>query len=345
MPKDSNLSTILILGSGPITIGQACEFDYSGVQACKVLRREGYRVVLVNSNPATIMTDPAVADVTYIEPLTVDFVEKVIAQEKPDALLPTVGGQTALNLSVELSAAGVLERHGVRLIGANLEAICIAEDRSRFKAAMQAAGVPVPESRFVSSLEEADVAVQEIGYPVLVRASFTLGGTGGGVAGNREELQKVVSHALRKSGVKEVIIERSLLGWKEYELEVMRDRADNFVVVCSIENVDPMGVHTGDSITVAPAQTLADCEFQQLRDLAKRVMSAVGVETGGSNVQFAVDPVTGEVRPGVYKHGAAVAWYSHNWQFFNEGTGVGDLTSDCATRCHYTGNVIGATAW
>lgn len=295
MPRRTDIHTILVLGSGPIVIGQACEFDYSGVQAVKALRGEGYRVVLVNSNPATIMTDPDLADATYIEPLTVELVEKVIELEKPDALLPTVGGQTGLNLAVDLANAGVLEKHGVKLLGADLRAIQLAEDRSRFKETMIAAGVPVPESFYVHSLAEAWEAVEKIGFPALVRASFTLGGAGGGIAEGPDDFATVVSHGLRQSPVNEVLIERSLLGWKEYELEVMRDRANNFVVVCSIENVDPMGVHTGDSITVAPAQTLTDREYQHLRDLARRIMEAIGVETGGSNVQFAVNPETGEV--------------------------------------------------
>lgn len=295
MPKRTDIHSILIIGSGPIVIGQACEFDYSGVQACKVLRREGYRVVLVNSNPATIMTDPDVADATYVEPLTPELVEKIIEIEKPDALLPTVGGQTGLNLSVELAESGILAKHGVQLIGADLKAIRLAEDRSKFKETMIAANVPVPVSHFVYSLEEATAVADEIGFPMLVRASFTLGGTGGGVAETREDFEAVVSHGLRSSPVGEILIEKSLIGWKEYELEVMRDKADNFVVVCSIENVDPMGVHTGDSITVAPAYTLTDKEYQHLRDLAKTVMQSVGVETGGSNVQFAVNPENGEV--------------------------------------------------
>ena len=295
MPKNQNIHSILVLGSGPIIIGQGCEFDYSGVQACKVLRREGYRIILVNSNPATIMTDPEFADATYIEPLTAELVEKIIIEEQPDAILPTVGGQTGLNLAVELAETGILAKHGVQLIGADLRAIRLAEDRSKFKQAMIEAGVPVPVSHFVHSLEEAEAVVDEIGFPMLVRASFTLGGSGGGVAYSRDQFAAVVMHGLRASPVGEVLIERSLLGWKEYELEVMRDKADNFVVVCSIENVDPMGVHTGDSITVAPAQTLTDKEYQYLRDLAKTVMHAVGVETGGSNVQFAVNPQNGEV--------------------------------------------------
>jgi carbamoyl-phosphate synthase large subunit len=295
MPKNPDIHTILILGSGPIVIGQGCEFDYSGVQACKVLRREGYRVVLINSNPATIMTDPDVADATYVEPLTVDVVEKVIAAERPDALLPTVGGQTALNLGVSLAESGILEQYGVRLIGADVDAIRLAEDRSRFRDAMLAAGLPVPPSHFVHSLAEAWQVSEEIGYPALVRASFTLGGTGGGIATGPGDFAAIVENGLRASPAGEVLIERCLLGWKEYELEVMSDRAGNFVVICSIENVDPMGVHTGDSITVAPAQTLTDKEYQHLRNLARRVMEVVGVATGGSNVQFAVNPQTGEV--------------------------------------------------
>ncbi|MDO9173075.1 MAG: carbamoyl-phosphate synthase large subunit, partial [bacterium] len=294
MPRRDDLRTILIVGAGPIAIGQGCEFDYSGVQACKALRAEGYRVVLANSNPATIMTDPQLADATYVEPLTDGFLERIIERERPDALLPTVGGQTALNLAVELAERGTLERFGVELIGARLEAIRTAEDRSRFKAAMIAAGLPVPVSRFVRAAGEVADAAREVGFPALVRASRTLGGAGGGVARDLAGLEAAVAHGLRQSPVGEVLVERSLLGWKEYELEVMRDGAGNFVVVCAIENLDPMGVHTGDSITVAPAQTLTDVELQDLRDLARRVTDAVGVETGGSNVQFAVDPRTGE---------------------------------------------------
>ena len=288
-------STILIIGSGPIVIGQGCEFDYSGVQACKALRSAGHRVVLVNSNPATIMTDPQMADATYVEPLTAEILEQIIAIERPDALLPTVGGQTGLNLSVELAESKVLEKHAVQLIGAQLDAIRTAENRSKFKEAMLAAGVPVPPSHLVHSIDEAQALIGDIGYPALLRSSFTLGGGGGGVAHSAQDLVAVVEHSLRESPVGEALLERSLLGWKEYELEVMRDRADNFVVVCSIENVDPMGVHTGDSITVAPAQTLSDREYQQLRDLARVVLRAVRVETGGSNIQFAVHPRTGEV--------------------------------------------------
>lgn len=295
MPKRTDIRSILIIGSGPIVIGQACEFDYAGVQACKVLRREGYRVVLVNSNPATIMTDPEVADATYVEPLTPDILEEIIRMERPDALLPTVGGQTGLNLAVELAQAGVLERCGVELIGANLRAIQIAEDRRLFDQAMHAAGLPTPPNRLVSSVDEALAFAEKAGFPVLVRPSFTLGGSGAGMAGDPDALIRAVEHGLRESPVHQVLIDESLIGWKEYELEVMRDGADNFVVVCSIENLDPMGVHTGDSITVAPAMTLTDRELQRLRDIARAVMSAVGVETGGSNVQFAVHPEDGRV--------------------------------------------------
>ncbi len=288
------MQSILIIGSGPIVIGQACEFDYSGAQACKALRREGYRIILVNANPATIMTDPELADVTYIEPLTVEILEKIIARERPDALLPTVGGQTGLNLAMALAEAGVLERYGVRLLGASREAIEVAESREHFRQAMLAAGLPVPQGRTVNSVAEALDFAAVVGYPVLVRPSFTLGGSGGGIARDAADLERVAAGGLRASPVGQVLIEQSVLGWKEYELEVMRDGAGNFVVVCSIENLDPMGVHTGDSITVAPAMTLTDREYQRLRDLARRVMDVVGIQTGGSNVQFAVDPATGQ---------------------------------------------------
>jgi carbamoyl-phosphate synthase large subunit len=295
MPKRTDLSSILILGAGPIVIGQGCEFDYSGVQACKVLRREGYRVILVNSNPATIMTDPEFADATYVEPLTPEIVEKIIQAEKPDAVLPTVGGQTGLNLAMELHRLGILKEYGVQLIGAKPEAIDLAEDRQKFKDAMIAAGLSVPQSGITRTVAEAEAIAAEVGYPCLIRASFTLGGTGGGIANNLEDLRRIVDNGIRLSPVGEVLVEQSVLGWKEYELEVMRDRNDNFVVVCSIENLDPMGVHTGDSITVAPAQTLSDREYQQLRDMAATVIRTVGVETGGSNVQFAVNPKNGDV--------------------------------------------------
>ncbi|MDW8214355.1 MAG: carbamoyl-phosphate synthase large subunit, partial [Roseiflexaceae bacterium] len=293
MPRRTDIHSILIIGSGPIVIGQACEFDYSGVQACKVLRREGFRVVLVNSNPATIMTDPQMADATYIEPLTPEIVEKIIERERPDALLPTVGGQTGLNLAMKLAESGVLDRYGVQLIGASPKAIALAEDRELFKRAMTDAGLRVPLGETVKTVDQALEVAARIGYPVLVRPSFTLGGSGGGVAYNEAQLRDVADRGLRASPVTQVLIEQSVLGWKEYELEVMRDRMDNFVVVCSIENLDPMGVHTGDSITIAPAMTLTDREYQRLREMAKIVIRTVGVETGGSNIQFAVNPRDG----------------------------------------------------
>jgi len=293
--KRTDIHTILVPGSGAIVIGQAAEFDYSGTQAVKALKAEGYRVVLVNSNPATIMTDPEIADATYIEPLTPEALEAIIAQEKPDAMLPTVGGQTGLNLALALSENGVLEKYGVQLIGANLSAIKAAEDRLLFRETMQKNNIPVPRGGAAYSLEEAEALVKETGYPVLVRASFAMGGTGAGWVNQPEELPEAIRKAISESPIGQAWLEESVIGWKEYELEVMRDKADNFVVVCSIENLDPMGVHTGDSITVAPAQTLTDREYQILRDLAHRVLSAVGVETGGSNVQFGVDPKTGRV--------------------------------------------------
>ena len=293
MPKRTDIHTILIPGSGPIVIGQAAEFDYSGTQALKVLREQGYRVILVNSNPATIMTDPDLADVTYIEPTTPEVIEAIIAQERPDAMLPTVGGQTGLNLALALSENGVLDRYGVTLLGASLEAIRAAEDRLVFRETMVKAGLPIPVGGPATSLVEAEAVAQEAGYPLLVRASFALGGSGASWVYRPDELAEAVRKAIAESPIGQAWIEQSIMGWKEYELEVMRDRADNFVVVCSIENLDPMGVHTGDSITVAPAQTLTDPEYQVLRDLARKVMTAVGVETGGSNVQFAVDPRTG----------------------------------------------------
>ncbi|MGE5362410.1 MAG: carbamoyl-phosphate synthase large subunit [Bacteroidales bacterium] len=295
MPKRTDLRRVLVIGSGPIVIGQASEFDYSGTQACKALRAEGLEVVLVNSNPATIMTDPEFSDRTYIEPLTADIVEQIIERERPDALLPTVGGQTALNLAVELDEQGVLERYGVELIGASTAAIKVAEDRLLFRDAMTSIGVEVPDSGRADSLEQAIYLVRSIGFPAIVRPSFTLGGVGGGIAYNLEEFREIVTHGLSASPVHQVLIEQSVIGWKEYELEVMRDRADNFVVVCSIENVDAMGVHTGDSITVAPALTLTDKEYQRMRDVARRIISRVGVETGGSNIQFAINPADGRM--------------------------------------------------
>jgi len=293
MPRRTDIQRILIVGSGPIVIGQACEFDYSGTQACKVLRREGFHVSLVNSNPATIMTDPEFADRTYIEPLTAESVLRVIERERPDALLPTLGGQTALNVAVALAESGDLDRLGVGLIGAGLAAIHRAEDRSGFKATMQAAGLEVPRAGAAGSVEEALVLGEELGYPVILRPSFTLGGGGSGFATDRDELARSAGRGLEVSPVTEVLVEESIAGWKEFELEVMRDAADNAVVICSIENVDPLGVHTGDSITVAPAQTLTDREYQQMRDAALACIRAIGVETGGSNIQFAVDPASG----------------------------------------------------
>jgi len=296
MPKRTDIRKILIIGSGPIVIGQACEFDYSGTQACRALRAEGYEVVLVNSNPATIMTDPEMADKTYIEPLTIESVAAIIKRERPDALLPTVGGQTALNLSIALDDAGVLEEYGVEMIGATREAVKVGEDRRLFKAAMEEEGLPMPRGGFAGSWAEAEKLVEETNYPAIIRPSYTLGGTGGGIAFNPEEFEEIVRAGLAASPIHEVLIEESILGWKEYELEVMRDLADNVVVICSIENFDPMGVHTGDSITVAPAQTLSDMEYQRLRDMSIRVIRKVGVETGGSNIQFAVNPANGDVR-------------------------------------------------
>ena len=293
MPKRTDIRSILVIGSGPIIIGQACEFDYSGTQACKALRDEGYRIILVNSNPATIMTDPEFADATYIEPLTPETVERIIAKEKPDAILPTVGGQTALNLAMALYESGALERHGVEMIGANYDAIKTAEDRDLFKQRMIEIGVDVCKSSHVGNLDEALAFAQEIGYPLVVRPSFTLGGSGGGIAYNIEELRDIVAGGLQLSPIHRVLVEESVLGWKEFELEVMRDMKDNVIIVCSIENFDPMGVHTGDSITVAPQQTLSNFEYQEMREDAKRIIRAIGVETGGSNVQFAVDPVSG----------------------------------------------------
>ena len=295
MPRRNDIKSILVIGSGPIVIGQACEFDYSGTQACRVLRREGYRVILVNSNPATIMTDPDFADATYVEPLDVETIERIIARERPDAVLPTIGGQTALNLAIELHDAGVLKRYGVEMIGASVEAIHTAEDRSKFKAAMAEIGLATPKSGLAHSVEEALVIGGEIGYPVIVRPSFILGGSGTGFAGNDEELRAVATRGISASPIAEILVEQSVLGWKEYELEVMRDNADNVVVVCSIENFDPMGVHTGDSITVAPAQTLSDVEYQSMREAAFACIRRIGVETGGSNIQFAVNPANGEV--------------------------------------------------
>jgi carbamoyl-phosphate synthase large subunit len=295
MPRRTDLRSILLIGSGPIVIGQACEFDYSGAQACKALREEGYRVVLVNSNPATIMTDPEFADATYIEPLTVDVVERIIAAEKPDALLPTIGGQTGLNLALDLAEAGVLDRHGVHLIGASVEAIKRAEDRDQFKETIRSIGLDLPRSGYVRSVEEARRTKDEIGLPLILRPSRTLGGMGGSFASSDEEFEDAVRWGLEASPIHEILVEESIAGWKEFELEVMRDGKDNVVIVCSIENFDPMGVHTGDSITVAPAQTLTDKEYQVMRDAAVAIIRAIGVDTGGSNIQFAVHPETGRL--------------------------------------------------
>ena len=295
MPKRKDIHKILIIGSGPIVIGQACEFDYSGAQACKALRAEGYEVVLVNSNPATIMTDPELANRTYIEPLTKEYLEEILTKEKPDALLPTVGGQTALNLAVELAEGGILEKHKVEMIGASLRAIKVAEDRLWFKDACRKIGLEVPASALVNNAQDAMRLCDQLGFPLVIRPSFTLGGTGGAIAYNKEEFAESIAHALDMSPVHEALVEESVLGWKEYELEVMRDFRDNFVVICTIENFDPMGVHTGDSITVAPAQTLTDKEFQRMRDAAAAIIREVGVETGGSNVQFAVNPENGRM--------------------------------------------------
>jgi carbamoyl-phosphate synthase large subunit len=295
MPKRTDLKRIMIIGSGPIIIGQACEFDYSGAQACKALRQEGYEVILLNSNPATIMTDPDLAEKTYVEPLSLAFATEVIRKERPDALLSTVGGQTALNLSVELAEAGVLEKYGVELIGAKIDAIKKAEDRLLFKDAMRKIGLDMTQSQLVNNIEDGLEFAQRIGYPIILRPSFTMGGTGGGIAYNREDLAEILERGIDLSPVHEVLIEESVLGWKEFELEVMRDQAGNGIIVCSIENFDPMGVHTGDSITVAPAQTLTDREYQMMRDAALRCLNEIGVDTGGSNVQFAINPENGRM--------------------------------------------------
>ena len=293
MPKRTDIESILIIGAGPIIIGQACEFDYSGTQATRALKEEGYRVILVNSNPATIMTDPDLADATYIEPITPEYVEAIIQKEKPDSILPTVGGQTALNLAMDLHQEGILEKYGIQLIGAQVDAIEKAEDRERFKEAMDAVGIATAQGGFVHSWQEAEALMETMQFPVIIRPSFTLGGTGGSVAYNHEEFQELVENGLNASPITEVLIEESLLGWKEFELEVIRDKADNAIIICSIENIDPMGVHTGDSVTVAPAMTLTDKEFQQMRNWSILCLRTIGVETGGSNVQFAVNPENG----------------------------------------------------
>ena len=295
MPKRTDIKSILIIGAGPIVIGQACEFDYSGTQACKALKEEGYRVILVNSNPATIMTDPDLADATYIEPITPEIVAKIIEKERPDALLPTMGGQTALNCALSLRKMGTLEKFGVKMIGATAEAIDKAEDRELFREAMTKIGLPTPRSHQIKTLPQALEALDDIGLPAIIRPSFTLGGTGGGIAYNKAEFIDIVEGGIDASPTNEVLIEESVLGWKEFELEVMRDKKDNCIIICSIENVDPMGVHTGDSITVAPALTLTDKEYQIMRDAAIAVLREIGVETGGSNVQFAINPADGRL--------------------------------------------------
>src|SRR6201990_20064 len=295
MPKRTDLHRILVIGSGPIIIGQAAEFDYSGTQATKALKEEGYEVILINSNPATIMTDPEFADRTYIEPVTPEFVELIIEREKPDAILPTMGGQTALNVAMSLSESGVLEKHGVELIGAKARAIALAEDRKQFGEAMARIGLAVAEGGIAETFEEAEAIVERTGFPAIIRPSFTLGGTGGGIAYNWEEFEKIVRSGLDLSPTHQVLVEQSVIGWKEFELEVMRDHEDNVVIVCSIENIDPMGVHTGDSITVAPAMTLTDREYQSMRDIGIAVIREVGVDTGGRQHQFAVDPADGRL--------------------------------------------------
>ncbi|MFM2218788.1 MAG: Carbamoyl-phosphate synthase large chain, partial [Planctomycetota bacterium] len=295
MPRRTDIHKILLIGSGPIVIGQACEFDYSGTQACKALREEGYQVVLVNSNPATIMTDPALADRTYIEPLTWEFVAKVIERERPDAILPTLGGQTALNIAMDLAKHGVLEKYGCEMIGANPEVIHKAEARDAFKVAMEKIGMEVCRGEVVHTIEEARRVLADVGLPCVVRPSFTMGGSGSAIAYNRDEFDSLVQNGLTLSPITEVLIEESIIGWKEYEMEVMRDVDDNVVIICSIENFDPMGVHTGDSITVAPAQTLTDKEYQRMRDASLAIIREIGVETGGSNIQFAIHPKTGRM--------------------------------------------------
>ena len=295
MPKREDLKKILIIGAGPIIIGQACEFDYSGTQACKALKEEGYEVVLLNSNPATIMTDPDFADRTYIEPVTPEVLARIIAKERPDAVLPTLGGQTALNTAVAVAESGVLEKYNVEMIGAKLGPIKKAEDRTLFKQAMENIDIDVPRSGLAHSYEEAVAVIEKIGFPAIIRPSFTLGGTGGGIAYNREEYDRMAIAGIDASPTNEILVEESIIGWKEYELEVMRDNADNVVIICSIENFDAMGVHTGDSITVAPAQTLTDKEYQILRDASLKIIREIGVETGGSNIQFGINPKDGRL--------------------------------------------------
>ena len=295
MPKRTDLKSILVIGSGPIVIGQACEFDYSGTQACRVLREEGFRVILVNSNPATIMTDPEFADATYIEPITIQYIEKIIQKERPDAILPTMGGQTALNATVDLYESGILNKYNIELIGAKYDAIKKAEDRKLFLQSMKNINLEMPKGGFVNSLEKAMTLMDEIGFPIIVRPSFTLGGTGGGIAYNQSEFIEAVNHGLLSSPVHRVLLEESVIGWKEYEIEVIRDSKDNVIIICSIENFDAMGVHTGDSITVAPAQTLSDKEYRIIADASLKIIREIGVDSGGSNIQFAVEPNNGRL--------------------------------------------------
>ena len=295
MPKRTDIKSILIIGAGPIVIGQACEFDYSGTQACKALREEGYRVILINSNPATIMTDPNIADRTYIEPINAEIVEEIIKKEKPDAILPTVGGQTALNCAIDLAKKGILAKYNVELIGASIDAIKKAEDRALFQIAMDKIGLETPKNAIVKNMEEAMEALKKVGLPAIIRPSFTMGGAGGGVAYTEEEYRSIIEYGLTISPTNEVLIDESIIGWKEYEMEVVRDKNDNAIIICSIENIDPMGVHTGDSITVAPALTLTDKEYQRMRNASIAVLREIGVETGGSNVQFAVNPADGRM--------------------------------------------------
>ena len=290
MPKRKDLKKILVVGAGPIIIGQACEFDYSGTQACKALRDEGYKVVLINSNPATIMTDPNVADKTYIEPITLEVLEKILIKEKPDAILPTMGGQTALNLAMEAEKKGILKKHKIELIGANSKAIANAEDRKKFRKNMIKIGLDLPKSKIINNFKQASKVLKQVGLPTIIRPAFTLGGLGGGIAKNQKEFFKIVKNGLHESPVNQVLVEECLEGWKEFEMEVVRDKKDNCIIVCSIENVDPMGIHTGDSVTIAPALTLTDKEYQIMRNASIACLRKIGVETGGSNVQFAINP-------------------------------------------------------
>ncbi|MDO8302807.1 MAG: carbamoyl-phosphate synthase large subunit, partial [Sedimentisphaerales bacterium] len=309
MPRRDDIHKILIIGSGPIVIGQACEFDYSGAQACKALMAEGYELVLINSNPATIMTDPIMAHRTYIEPIDAKFIEMIIERERPDAILPTLGGQTALNCAMEVAKLGILEKYNVKMLGASVEAIAKAEDRELFKKCMQKIGLDLPKSELARTIAEAESALEVVGLPAIIRPAFTLGGKGGGVAFNMEQYRRYTQTGLDASPIKEILVEEYLAGWKEFELEVMRDRMDNVVIICSIENIDPMGIHTGDSITIAPAQTLTDREYQEMRNAAIKCIREIGVETGGSNVQFAVNPANGrmvviEINPRVSRSSA-----------------------------------------